>query len=260
MSVAIYTATSGALAYQMKLEVLSNNLSNINTVGFKQDRTVFRTYLPGSQNHITGTLHTKLISGEPGTLAPFQTSNSLVAFESTRTDFTSGQLRHTGNALDLAIDGNGFFCVQTSEGIQYTRKGNFTLNQEGVLITQEGLPVLGDGGEIKIDGQDYVVDKEGNISVDGIQIDTLKIVNFADPQSVKKVGNTLFAPADSSFVEEKAERFMVSQGFIELSNVDAVRVMTEMIEALRGFESYKKVIQSIDEVTSKAIDKVGRLE
>lgn len=260
MSGAIYTATSGALAYQMRLEVLSNNLSNINTVGFKQDRTVFRAYLPGSQNPITETLQTPPTSEAPGTLAPYQTSNSLVAFEGTRTDFSPGQLRHTGNALDLAIDGNGFFCIQTQEGVQYTRKGNFTINQEGVLITQNGFPVLGEGGEIKIDGQDYIVDEEGNISVDGIQIDTFKIVNFTDPQNVKKVGNTLFASAGSSFTEEKAEQFKVSQGFIELSNVDAIKVMTEMIEVLRGFESYKKVIQSIDEVTSKAIDKVGRIE
>ncbi|UCF86176.1 MAG: flagellar basal-body rod protein FlgF [Desulfobacteraceae bacterium] len=260
MSEAIYTATSGALAYQMRLEVLSNNLSNINTVGFKQDRTVFRTYLPGSQKPITETLQTPPTSEAPGTLAPCQTSNSLVAFEGTRTDFSPGQLRHTGNALDLAIDGNGFFCIQTQEGVQYTRKGNFTINREGILITPEGFPVLGEGGEIKIDGQDYLVDEEGNISVDGIQIDTFKIVNFTDPQNVKKVGNTLFAPAGSSFTEEKAEQFKVSQGFIELSNVDAIKVMTEMIEVLRGFESYKKVIQSIDEVTSKAIDKVGGIE
>ena len=259
MSEAIYTATSGALAYQLKLEVLSNNLSNINTVGFKEDRAIFKTYLPDSQHPTFETPQAEIISGEPMDLAPYQTNNALVAFECTMTDFSSGQLKRTGNALDLALEGNGFFCIQTPDGVQYTRKGNFSLNQDGILVTQEGFPVLADGGEIKIDDQDFAIDGEGNISVDGKQVDTLKIVNFADTHSLKKVGNTLFAPATSEFTEEKAEGFTVNQGFIELSNVDAVKVMTEMLEVLRGFESYKKVIQSIDDVTSKAINDVGRL-
>lgn len=260
MSDAIYTATSGALAYEMRLEVLSNNLSNINTVGFKEDRTVFRTYLPDAQNTIIEAPQAALLPRDPESLAPYQTSNSLVAFEGTRTDFSSGQLKHTGNALDMALEGNGFFCIQTSDGVQYTRKGNFTLNHDGVLVTQDGMPVLSDGGEIKIDGQDFSVDIQGNISVDGQQIDTLKIVKFADPHSVKKVGNTLFAPDGPDFTEQMSEDFKVNQGFIELSNVDAIRIMTQMIEVLRGYESYKKVIQSIDEVTSKSINDVGRLE
>ncbi|MCK5643913.1 MAG: flagellar hook-basal body protein, partial [Gammaproteobacteria bacterium] len=177
-----------------------------------------------------------------------------------RTDFSPGQLKQTGNAFDLAIDGNGFFCIQTPGGVQYTRKGNFTLNHEGVLANQEGLPVLGNGGKIKfIDGKDFIVDKEGNISIDGEEIDTLKIVNFAVPHSLKKVGNTLFAPTGPGIIEEKAEGFGINQGFIELSNVNAIRVMLEMIEVLRGYESYKKVIQSVDDVTSKAINEVGQL-
>jgi flagellar basal-body rod protein FlgG len=260
MSGAIYTATSGALAYQMRLDVLSNNLSNMGTVGFKEDRTVFRAYLPASQDPISENLQTTLMSEEPTTLESYQISNSLVAFEGTTTDFSPGQLKQTGNAFDLAIDGNGFFCIQTPGGVQYTRKGNFTLNHEGVLANQEGLPVLGNGGKIEfIDGKDFIVDKEGNISIDGEEIDTLKIVNFTAPHSLEKVGNTLFAPTGPGIIEEKAEGFGINQGFIELSNVNAIRVMLEMIEVLRGYESYKKVIQSVDDVTSKAINEVGQL-
>jgi flagellar basal-body rod protein FlgG len=260
MSGAIYTATSGALAYQMRLDVLSNNLSNIGTVGFKEDRTVFRAYLPASPNPIDETFQTTLMSEEPTTVESYQVSNALVAFEGTRTDFSPGQLKQTGNAFDLAIDGNGFFCIQTPGGVQYTRKGNFTLNDEGVLANQEGLPVLGNGGEIKfVDGKKFFVDKEGNISIDGEEIDTLKIVNFDDPDRLKKVGNTLFESTDPNMIEEKAENFNLNQGFIELSNVDAIRVMLEMIEVLRGYESYKKAIQSVDDITSKAINEVGQL-
>jgi flagellar basal-body rod protein FlgG len=244
----------------MRLDVLSNNLSNIGTVGFKEDRTVFRAYLPASPNPIDETLQTTLMSEDPTTLESYQVSNALVAFEGTRTDFSPGQLKQTGNAFDLAIDGNGFFCIQTPGGVQYTRKGNFTLNDEGVLANQEGLPVLGNGGEIKfVDGKEFFVDKEGNISIDGEEIDTLKIVNFDDPDLLKKVGNTLFESTDPNMIEEKAENFNLNQGFIELSNVDAIRVMLEMIEVLRGYESYKKAIQSVDDITSKAINEVGQL-
>ncbi len=205
------------------------------------------------------------MSEKPTTLESYQISNSLVAFEGTRTDFSPGQLKQTGNAFDLAIDGNGFFCIQTPGGVQYTRKGNFTLNHEGVLANQEGLPVLGNGGKIKFtDAKDFIVDKEGNISIyreeEGREeIDTLKIVSFAAPHSLKKVGNTLFKPAGPGIIEEKAEGFGINQGFIELSNVNAIRVMLEMIEVLRGYESYKKIIQSVDDVTSKAINEVGQL-
>jgi flagellar basal-body rod protein FlgG len=122
------------------------------------------------------------------------------------------------------------------------------------------LPVLGNGGQIEfLDGKDFIVDKEGNISIDGEEIDTLKIVSFNIPNSLEKVGNTRFAPTGSGTIEEKAEGFGINQGFIELSNVNAISVMLEMIEVLRGYESYKKVIQSVDDVTSKAINEVGQL-
>jgi flagellar basal-body rod protein FlgF len=262
MSEGIYTATSGAIAYQMRLEVLANNLSNINTVGFKEDRATFTTYFPENQDPVTTYLQSTPISGETEVLPPYLTSDTLVAFEGTETDFSSGQLKYTGNKLNVALEGNGFFSVQTPTGVQFTRNGNFTLNEAGVLVTQDGLPVLGTGGEIKFeidDSEDFFIDEEGNISANGAQVDTLRIVDFEDPHSLEKVGNTRFALVDPTLPADTAEGFRVSQGFVELSNVDAIRVMTEMLEVLRGYEAYQKVIQSIDEVTSDAIEEVGQL-
>ncbi len=255
MSESIYTAASGAIVQQIRLEVLSNNLANINTVGFKEDRTVFRSYLPGSLPPEGGSPEVTLISG--GQQAPL--NNIQVAFEGTMTNFSPGHQKYTGNALDLALNGKGFFCVQTPEGTQYTRKGNFSLNKEGMLVTQEGLTVMGNGGEIKIDGQNIVVDAKGNITVDGKQTDTIKIVDFPKPYPLKKVGDTMFALMDPGVIENNAEEIKISQGFVELSNVVAIRVMTEMIEVLRAYESYQKVIKSVDDVTSKAINEVARL-
>lgn len=258
MSETMYVAGSGALVQQMRLEVLSNNLSNVNTVGFKEDRTVFRAYLPGASGSIEEVSDIELISGNQGHLQ-YLPSNFHVEFEGTKTSFAPGQLKHTGNELDVGLDGKGFFCIQTPDGVCYTRKGNFSVNENRVLATQEGLPVLGRGGEIKIEGRNIAIDVEGNISVDGKRVGTMKIIDFQRPYALDKVGDTLFAQSTEEVGEKIAEEVNVNQGFLELSNVDAVKVMTEMIEVLRAYESYQKVIRCVDEINSKAINEVGTL-
>ncbi len=245
MSGAIQLVASGSMFYEKKLEILANNLSNINTVGFKKDQAFI---LPDLKENPEQTS----ISGKSQNFLP------LLPF-GTKTDFSSGHLKHTENALDLALNGNGFFCIETPEGIQYTRKGKFTLNESGVLVTQEGLSVLGEKGKIEINGKNFVVDGKGNISVDGNQVDTIKIVDFPQPYALEKSGNSLFALTDISITENEAEGVEVRQGFVEFSNVDAIRMMTEMIEVLRGYETYQKIIQSINDVSLKAINDVGRL-
>ena len=135
MSQSMYIAASGALVQQMRLEVLANNLSNSNTVGFKEDRTIFRAYLPGSAASTMNDSERTLTAGEQKISPSLLPGNLCVTFEGTRTNFLPGQSKYTGNALDLSLNGSGFFCVETSDGVQYTRKGNFTLNQEGVMVT-----------------------------------------------------------------------------------------------------------------------------
>ena len=246
MNQAMQEIASRAVVQEMRLEVLANNLANISTTGFKQDRTVFRVPVQkdGPEEAFV-----------PGKIWIF---GSPILFGN-KTDFSSGQLRHTGNDLDLGLEGNGFFCVQTPEGIQYTRQGDFTLNGEGVLVTQEGLPVMGEGGKITVEGQS-VVDIEGNLYVDGTEIDRIKIVDFPRPYALRKVGNTLFAAADPSIKATAAEGIKVRQGFVELSNVDSVKMIIEMIDVVRGYESYQKVIQFMDDASSKAINEVGKLK
>ncbi|MDY6880757.1 MAG: flagellar basal-body rod protein FlgF [Desulfatiglans sp.] len=259
MSGTIYIAASGALAFQKRLEIISNNLANINTKGFKEDLTLFRSYLPGPSDAVKADIEEYLASEEVDLLDPHLSNNFLVKVEDTITDFSPGDMRRTGNVLDLALEGDGFFCVNTPDGTQYTRKGNFTMNNDGVLVTEEGHPVLGNGGEIEVDGRDVVVDAQGNVSVDGNQIDTLRIVSFSDNSVLKKVGDVLFAPIDEQVSEESAEGVTVNQGFLESSNVNAVQAMVEMIEVLRGYESYQKILRSIDDLTLQTINEVGEL-
>lgn len=246
MTQALFAAASGASVYEKRLDILANNLSNINTVGFKQDSLTFRLPAQASEQKGDSNLGHSLISGPPSPTA-------------TITDFSPGQLRHTQNALDLALDGEGFFCIQTPDGRCYTRKGNFTLNQEGVLVTKDGYPVLGKSGEIKITGHDVTIDEGGNISVDGAAVDTISVVSIPNTHTLRKLGGSLFSPPGSGVDENKAEDVKVKQGFIETSNVNAIKAMTEMIDVLRGYESYQKVIKFLDDATRKSINEVGKL-
>ena len=256
MSGGIYMAASGALAYEKRLQLISNNLANANTVGYKMDHGQFQSIDPAD-------LPASFVSNPPE-LNTSQGQSFWFQFSS-YTDFTSGSLKKTGNDFDLALIGDGFFCVQKPGGVHYTRKGNFTLNAEGVLVTANGFPVVADGGEITVKGAEspqqfkkFVVDEEGNVSVDGKQVGSLRIVSFPEPVKLMKMGDTLFKPAENSPPPIEAEDFQVSQGFVELSNVDVVKMMTEMIEVLRGYESYQKVIRSADEATARSINEVAK--
>ena len=240
---AMYAASAGAFNNQQRLDVLANNLANINTPGFKQDRLVFRVPVESEKG---GDSHTDHLQGPSAAMA-----------RGAWTDFSQGILKHTGNPFDLGLDGEGFFCIQTPGGTRYTRNGSFAINGDGVLATKDGHPVLGKGGEIKIDGANISVDEEGNVSVDGSEVGTLKVVSVPQPASLKKMGNTLFAAAKSGVKD--AEGVKIRGGYIETSNVNAIRAMTEMIDISRTYESYQKTIQFLNDATKKSISEVGRL-
>ncbi|UCF94372.1 MAG: flagellar basal-body rod protein FlgF [Desulfobacterales bacterium] len=249
MSGAIYMAAAGALSCERRLEVLANNLANLNTVGFKKDNCHFQVF---EMSEKPGQAEAQPLGSHRDQAHAFWMRVQ------TRTDFSEGILKNTGSTFDLALRGQGFFCVQTPEGVQYTRRGDFTLDSQGVLVTPEGFPVLGRNGKIEIQGPAPAVDEAGNISMDGEPVDQLQLVSFADPRVLEKVGETRFATSDPEIASVAAEEVKVRQGYLEYSNVDAVSMMTDMIEVLRGYESYQKVIRSIDEVTAKVINEVGR--
>jgi flagellar basal-body rod protein FlgG len=250
-------AANGAIAYQRRLEILSNNLANTNTVGFKQDQTHFQTYYLANLERADTPLAERGLTQAPAFWSRL----------STYTDHTSGPQKATGNRLDLAINGRGFFCVQTPQGLQYTRRGDFSIGADGLLVTQQGWPVLGENGEITIDsqadvtdpdGHEFLVDDSGNVSVDGSIIGKLRIVDFENTDSLEKIGDTCFRPRSADAVESTARDFSISQGVVELSNVNALQMMTELIEVHRGYESYQKVIRSVDELNSKIINDLGK--
>ncbi|MEJ2660697.1 MAG: flagellar hook-basal body protein, partial [Desulfobacteraceae bacterium] len=173
------------------------------------------------------------------------------------TNFASGPLRKTGAPLDVAIAGEGFFEVQTPEGLQYTRNGGLSINAEGELSTTEGWPIMGQGGAIRIEGSRVEITEAGQVVVDGSEVGVLKVVDFNDRSGLKKTGNSLFKDEGANSGMVAAEGYRIAQGRLESSNVDAIRTMTEIIETLRVFETYQKVIRSADEATAKTVNEVG---
>ncbi len=248
MSGSIYAATSGSEVQRVRMDILSNNLANVNTVGYKSDDAVFR--IKDEDLEAGG-------QGDDQVPAPGLLPSLPVIPVTSRTDFSQGLLQPTGNPLNLAIQGEGFFSIQTDNGTRYTRNGSFTLGEGGTLTTQDGQIVMGEGGEITIDGSEVEFDGDGNVLVDGQITDKLRIVKISDLTALTKEGYNLFALDENRGSEEPVEYADLHQGFLEGSNVNAVKIMTDLIEVMRGYESYQKVIRTLDENSSKLIAGVG---
>lgn len=250
MGGSIYMATSGAEVQRLRLQVLSNNLANINTTGFKEDQAMFRL------------VEQELQMSAPDDIAAsgVNTLMTSVIPMTTHTDFSKGPLQQTGNPLDLAIEGDGFFSIQTEQGVRYTRNGAFAINPDGALATADGDPVMGEGGEITIDGSEVRIDGAGTVMVDGAPVDKLRIVTISDVNALQKIGKTLFQLDEAQASEEQQAFGGVQQGFLEGSNVNAVKAMTELIEVQRGYESYQKMIQTMGEIDTRVIGGVGTVE
>jgi flagellar basal-body rod protein FlgG len=247
-------AATGALAYEKRLQMISNNLANVNTVGFKKDLGRFKAF---------GASAADANSELPVSWQQSQAPEYWMEFSS-YTDFSSGDKKKTGNTFDLALTGRGFFCIETPDGVRYTRRGDFTVNSDQVLVSHEGYPVMGRGGEIQLklakrpdDIREFSVSEDGFVTVDGSQVDRLRIVDFTNASGLEKAGHNFYRAVNPKMLEEMDEDFKVSQGFLELSNVHVVRMMTEMIEVLRGYESYQKTMRSIDDMNAKLINDVG---
>jgi flagellar basal-body rod protein FlgG len=243
----LYASSNGMPPMLVRMEVISNNLANINTTGYKKDE-----------------MFVEMLK-DPG-VAPPAGAGELGArlnVEKT-TDFGIGSLIQTSNPLDVALQGDGYFVVQTPGGERYTRNGNFTVALDGTLTTNDGHPVLGRNGRIKFPDlqllahENVVIKQTGEITIGKTEIDALRVVECKDQTRLRKEGNSLFsiAPEDKGTIADM-ELPLVRQGFLEESNVDGIAEMIEMIEITRNFESNQKAIASQDATLEKAME-VGK--
>ena len=246
-----YIGASGMNAQQDKLDAISNNLANVDTTGFKKEIPVNkefselllrRTKADGVYKHPFGSSDAAPIIGKLGLGVE---TNELY------TDFSQGSFKSTDTNTDFALSGKGFFVVQTPSGERFTRNGNFHLGKEGILLTKEGYPVLGENGPIHVSNDKFIMNRDGMIYTreDNVVVDRLKIVRFDNERYLKKQGSSLWNTNDIAgnyHVAEGSERPQVLQGYTETSNVNVVNEMVQMIEVNRAYEANQKSIQTED--------------
>ncbi len=256
MNGGMYSALSGNLSAMERLDVIANNLANVNTAGFKKDRLAFESVLAGNLN--------------PPAVPPGQTADPVLLKARMVTDQSPGALVQTGNQLDVALQGDGFFVVRTPDGgTAYTRQGSFRLAADGTLVTASGYPLLSreERQPIKLDVADQpgggkpVIDNQGNITLNGAAAGSLAIVDFPKPYQLAKEGDTLFVPAPGSGAvpQDSGPTTTVVQGSLEQSNVDAVAEMVQMVEANRFFETCQRVVRNFSDIASKAANDLGKV-
>lgn len=261
MSKGLFTAVSGAIAQSAKLDTVANNLANVNTTGFKRDGQLFREYLT-SYNKEPGAIEAPRV---PASIESFYAVNggdkSYVDLDGTFSDMSQGSIRPTGNPFDLAIEGEGLFEIATPEGLRYTRAGNFAIDGDGRLITKQGHPVQRQGGgEFRFASSDVTISNSGEVFDRGQSLGQLALMTVGNRDALLKQGSNLFAlkegldPRLAPSADSK-----VNQGFLEGSNVNIVREMTDMIAATRTFESTQKAIQAYDQMASKVVNEVPKL-
>jgi flagellar basal-body rod protein FlgF len=238
---ALYTATSGMMVESRRMDLMASNLFYAQIPGFKA-----ASVLRAAQKPTGGGLPTDVQTAAAGQFV----------------DPLPGDSFPTDKPLDLALEGDGLFAVQTPGGTAYTRDGRFRKNSQNAIVDGAGNPLLGEGGPIRVpaeSGHDAPVSvgADGTVRVDGRVIDRILIQDFPGYKGLQAAGGSLFYPTGA--VEPQTSEARVLQGLLERANTSGVVEITKTIESLRAFESYQKMIQTIDETTGEAVRQIGRL-
>lgn len=239
-------AVLGARLASRQLDALANDLANVSTAGFKQSE--FATMLVDAFGVEADSPEFRAGAVEP--------HRALIA--TGLVNLEQGSPVGTGRDFDLAIDGEGFFTVQTPAGLRYTRNGAFQITDQGVLSTADGLPVIGESGPISVPQGKFVASEEGRLFVDGAEIGKLRLVTFPDPDRLTKQGASLFEYASDEPPVE-AENTKVLGGHIEQSNVDMVGGMIQMMSIQRAYEAYRKLIDTNTAMNEQGVSVLGKV-
>jgi flagellar basal-body rod protein FlgF len=234
VSSGIWIATAGAVAQSQALDATANNIANATTAGFKADRMTFKEALNYARSEDTAAVQTN----------------------SSRIDTQAGAMIHSENPLDVALEGDGYFSVDTEQGQRYTRAGNFQLDSTGTLITAEGHAVRGEAGQhivVPPGIANVSIAPDGTVAGDGQTLGKLELAKFPT-QSMKREGGTLYATSATPIAGEAPQ---VRSGMLEASNVNAIRGVVDLVKTSRNYESLMRVIQGFSEIESRAARDLG---
>ncbi|MBP2649965.1 MAG: flgG 2 [Firmicutes bacterium] len=248
----IYAAGSGMIAESIRNDAIANNLANANTAGYKKDIAVNKDF----RDILITRIHDKSGNAEIGSTGVGTVIDEIATNQST------GIMRQTNNPLDVAIEGKGFFVIETPNGVRYTRNGSFSRNSQGELVTLDGYRVMGDNGPIRLGkAANVCIGDDGRVTIDGngrnaAEVGKLRIESFADERQLTKEGSSLFIAVQGNGTPSNA---LVHQGMLEMSNVNVVSEMVNMIAGYRAYEVNSKVVQAHDQLLDKAVNEVGRI-
>lgn len=252
----LYTAYTGMINEQNRMDILTNNLANASTVGFKKEGATSQAFDEVLALKIKDTTDASIVR-------PLGDISMGVKIGESYTDYSQGSLRETGNTYDIAISGTGFFTVEFRNkagetSTKYTRDGGFTLNKDGYLVTKDGDYVLGTNGRIKVDPlQNAVIDKLGRIYQDDKLVATLKITDFEDYNYLEHYGENYYQTVDGA--KEKNGEFQTISGYLEMSNMSVVQEMVNMISVSRAYETNQKIVQAYDGTLEIAANQLGKI-
>ena len=243
MDNSLLVSLSQQLAVYRSMDVIANNLANVSTPGFKREAAKFEEFVT----------HVAPSEGQKGLQAV-----SFVKDAGVMRDISNGTIESTGAPFDVALDGQGYFSVQTAQGPRYTRNGHFTLDASGQIVTSGGNPVLGDGGPITItpDDGDVHIAADGTVSGKNGQIGKLSMVDFANDRALVKEGDSLYSTTQAPTA---AANTVARQGMLESSNVQPVIEISHMIEVMRSYEATATLSSSQEDLMRQAIDKLGEM-
>jgi flagellar basal-body rod protein FlgF len=243
MDNSLLVSLSQQLAAYRAMDVIANNLANVSTPGFKREAAKFEEFVT----------HVAPSEGQKGIQ-----SVSFVKDAGVMRDVAEGNIETTGAPLDVAIEGAGYFAVQAPSGLRFTRNGHFSLDGSGQLVTSNGLPVQGDGGAITVtpDDGDIHIAADGTVSGKQGQIAKLRLVDFPNPRSLVKEGDSLYSTTQTPATTVDAK---LRQGMLESSNVQPVIEISHMIEVMRSYEATATLAKSREDLMRQAIDKLGTM-
>ncbi len=244
----LYASARGMCPETTKLEIAAHNIANAASSGFKRTKIfdgILTKEAGGPVNNGAGSIK-----------SDFRSS----------VDYEQGEMRQTGNPLDLALSGKGFFVLETQDGMRYTRNGNFSLGSDGSVVSATGDAVQGDQGTIRIPEPEKVtlsslmINEQGEIFLGDKRIDRIRIVNFKEIEKLKQDNNNMFsAPDDLTTEDVTAPAVLVRQGYIEDSNVDIIKEMIAIVDARQTFETSQKIIRAQESTLDRALE-VGRVQ